>query len=335
MNKKFVNLIAAAVLYACFCVYLYQPHFKNFQNLQWLLIVNSFLACLGCFVLSRRWVGLFAASFFAGAVYGCGPFLLGLSKYHPTAGFLAACIPWLFLPATFAFKNHLKWLRIPLAVLPFLAIIAFFQLAAHFRLFAVPVQTKMHLADMVLSLAPMAAAKKGLVLAGFYHVPTAALVLGLAMLFAARRYSVMLILITAAVLAFCDSFLKVSPIMWLSICSLCGSVIIGQGLQGLIAASWSDRKWILASAVIMAALSIITLLMATECYQVFASLGDGYAKIFTITAKMYLAAAVAVAVVFFMARAKARLHLLRGMIVFSAIAVDIFLTAQFIVDKIL
>lgn len=333
MSKKLVNLIAATVLYACFCIYFYQPHFKNFQNLQWLLIVNSFLACLGCFLLSRRWTGPFAASFLAGALYGCGPFLLGLTKYHPTAGFLAACIPWLFLPATFAFKDHQKWLRIPLATLPFLAIITFFQLAAHFRLFAIPVQTKMHLTDLLLSLAPMAAAKKGLIVAGFYHVPTAALILGLAMLFAARRYAVILILITACVLAFCDSFLNVSPIMWLSISSLCGSVIIGQGLQGLIAASFSDRKWILTSAVIMVALSIITLLMATNCYQIFASLGDGYAKIFTITAKLYLAGAVAVAVVFFMARAKARLHLLRYLIIFSAIAVDIFLTAQFIIDK--
>ena len=81
------KLAAAAVTYAGFAVYLYQPYFKDFNKLQHLLVVNACLASLGCFVLSRRWLATFAGSFFAGAIYGFGPFLLGLARFHPTAGF--------------------------------------------------------------------------------------------------------------------------------------------------------------------------------------------------------------------------------------------------------
>lgn len=68
MNKNLSKLFAAAIIYAGFAVYLYQPHFKNFDKQQYLLLVNVCAASLGCFVLSRRWVGAFGGSFFAGAL---------------------------------------------------------------------------------------------------------------------------------------------------------------------------------------------------------------------------------------------------------------------------
>ena len=116
-----IRFAAAAVMYAGFAIYLYQPYFKYFDALRYLLVVNVCLASLGCFVLSRRWVGAFAGSFFAGAMYGFGPFALGLAGCHPTAGLLAATVPWLFCPAAFGPKGRWRWLRVPLSALPFLA----------------------------------------------------------------------------------------------------------------------------------------------------------------------------------------------------------------------
>ena len=88
------------------------------------------------------------------------------------------------------------------------------------------------------------------------------------------------------------------------------------------------------TAVIMLALSLMALLLATRYFEIFAGLGDKYGKLFTETAKMYILGAIPVAIVFFMARAKLRLCWLRWILLCSAAAADIFLGARFIVDGI-
>jgi hypothetical protein len=346
MNKTFGKFAAAVVIYICFAVYLHLPHFKNFGLQQYLFVANAPLAGLGCYVLSRRWVSSFWGSLFAGAIYGFGPFMLSLAKFHPTAGLLAASIPWLFCPAAFGPKAKWKWLRIPLSVLPALMIILFFQVSSHYRLFAVPLQTRLRLADLLGLVAPLAAAQQGITLVGFYHIPIAALVMGFSMLFAARRFSVLIIFCLGIILASCQSLFGVSPIVWLSFPVLCCSVIIGAGLQGLCSTGFADKKWILASAAFMAGLSIVTLLLATKCFPsptlhsygngaMFAGLGDKYAKLFLADAKMYVVGTIALAFIFFMVCAKLRIATIRLIILCSALAVDIFLAARFIVDRIL
>jgi hypothetical protein len=334
MSKTFGKSATAAVVYIGFAVYLYQPHFKTFNGLQYLILVNVCLASLGCFALSRRWVSSFWGSLFAGAIYGFGPFMLSLAKFHPTVGFLAATMPWLFLPAAFGPKGKWQWLRVPLSVLPFLAILLFFSASSHYRLFTVPMQTRLHLADLTGLAAPLVAAEQELTLVGFYHIPIAALVMGFSMLFAARRLSVLIIFCLGAILASCQSLLGVSPIIWLSFSVLCCSIIIGAGLQGLCSAGLADRRWILLSIAFMAGLSIVTLLQATKFFQMFAGLGDKYANLFLADAKMYIVGTVALAIIFFIARAKLRLHWLRWVVLGSATAVDIFFGARFVVDKI-
>jgi hypothetical protein len=334
VGKSISKFVAAMVIYAGFAVYLYQPYFRNFNRLQYLIIVNVCLASLGCFVLSRRWVSGFGGSFFAGAIYGFGPFALGLGGYHPTAGFLAATMPWLFLPAAFGPKAMWRWLRVPLSALPFLAILLFFQVSANLRLFAIPTQIRLHLADLGSGLlAPLVVVSKGITVIGFYHIPVVAFVMGFSMLLAARRFGIMIILCLGTILAFCDSFLNISPIMWLTIPVLCCSVLIGAGLQGLVSTGFADRKWVLMTVVIMVVLSLVTLLLATRYFQIFAGLGDKYARLLVETAKMYILGAIAVAILYFMARAKLRVHWLRWVVLGSATAVDIFFGARFIVDK--
>jgi len=334
MNKRFSKFAVAAVMYVGFAVYLYWPYFKHFNALRYLLLVNVCLASLGCFVLSRRWVSAFTSSFLAGAVYGFGPFVLGLAKFHPTAGLLAATIPWLFCPAAFGPKHKWRWTTVPLSALPFLAIPLFFLLSARFRLFAIPTQARLHLENLAGLLAPLVMTNKNAALFSFYHVPMAPLIVGFCMLLEARRFGIMIIFCLGIVQAFCGPFLGISPIIWLAIPVLCCSVLVGVGTQGLILAGPADRRWILAVAVVMGALSIVMLLLATKHFQIFAGLGAGCAKLFVQTAEMYILAAVAVTIIFFIARSKLRVTAVRQILLASAMAVDIFLGARFIVDKI-
>ncbi|NQT02793.1 MAG: hypothetical protein HQ580_12265 [Planctomycetes bacterium] len=334
-GRSSIKFLAAGIIYAVFAGHLYWPYFKSFDRWQYLLVVNVCLASLGCYVLSRRWVAGFIESFFAGAVYGFGPFMLGLAKFHPTAGLLAASIPWLFCPAAFGFKEKWRWLRIPLVALPFLAIVVFFQVSAHYRLFVVSTQARLHMSDLTGLLAPLIAAKQNITLIGFYHIPTAALVMGISMLLAARRLSVIVIIVVGTTLAFCGSFFEVSPVIWLAVPVLCCSVLIGAGMQGLASAGYADRGWVLATAAMMAALAIVTLLLATKYFQTFLGLGAGYARLFTEAGKMYVLGAIVAAIIFFMIRAKLRMRLLRQLVLCAAMAVDIFIGARYIVDRIL
>ena len=334
-KKKYAMFVAAVFVYAGFSIYLYLPYLEGFQRFKHLLAVNLFLAALGCFILSRRWICGFIESFLAGVIYGFGPFTLSLARYHPTAGLLAASIPWLFLPAAFGSKNRPLWSSILLAIIPFLAIILFFQVTVHFRLFAVPTQAKLELDKMYSLIAPLVAARRGTTLIGFYHVPIAALIMGFALLVTARRYGIMTVTALGIILTFCDpvnSIMEVSPIMWLTVSMLCCSIIIGVGLQGFVSAGFPDRKWILAITIVMGSLVIVTLLLATKYFQIFLGLGSGYARLFTREAKIYLLGTVTFAIIFILSRAKLRIHLLREAVIFVATALDVFLGARFIID---
>ncbi|KPL25028.1 MAG: hypothetical protein AMJ75_02080 [Phycisphaerae bacterium SM1_79] len=323
-------------MYVGFAAYLYQPYFKHFDTLQHLLVVNVCLASLGCFVLSRRWVSAFWGSFFAGAIYGFGPFMLSLANFHPTAGLLAAIVPWLFCPAALYAKSN-RWIGVLLSALPFLAILLFFQVSIPYRLFAVWKQARLHLGNLLGLIAPFYLAQRNITatLVGVYHIPIAALLMGFSMLLAARRLGIITIFALGIVLACCWSFLNVSPVMWLAIPVLCCSILVGAGMQGFASSGFADRRWVLAAAVIMGILAIVTLLLAIKCYQIFAGLGRGYAELFMASAWMYIFGAIAVAIIFFMTRAKLRIAPLRWVILSSAMAVDIFLGARFIVDRIL
>jgi hypothetical protein len=373
------------VIYAVFAGYLYRPYFNGFNSfrLKDLFVANVFLASLGCYVLSRRWVSGFAESFFAGAVYGFGPYMLGLVKFHPTGCFLVAVIPWLFCPAVYGPKIRRQWRKPSLAgksearskrsifyflssvfylpssvlcLLPFLVVVLFFQVAAHFGLYPIPINLKLRAADLAGLLVPLVTAKRGMTLIGFYHVPIAALVMGLSMFLmplkgllrggivkkrkhfrdlVIRRSGIVVVFAVTTILSFSDSLFQISPIIWPAISMLCCSVLIGIGMQGLISAGPADRSPVLFAAIISGVLAIITLLLATKYFQIVAGLGSGYARLLVETAKMYLLAASAVAVLFIIARAKLRIHPVRQILLYAIMMLDIFLGARFIVDTIL
>jgi hypothetical protein len=123
----------------------------------------------------------FTGSLLAGLVYGFGPFLLGLARFHPASSLLAAGVPWLFAPAAVLERKLGKWLSLPLWLLPFVVIALFFYLSAGRRLFAAPLQANVRPLDLAGFIAPLALIGRSTAVLGVYHVPIAALVLGLAM----------------------------------------------------------------------------------------------------------------------------------------------------------
>ena len=354
VDKGLCRFVAALLIYSAFAVYLYRPHFKGFDRWQYLLIVNALLGSLGCYLLSRRWVAGFAESFLAGAVYGFGPFALGLAKFHPTAGFLVAAMPWLFCPAAFGPRTRWRLLRIPLAALPFLAILLFFQIAAHFGLYPIPIRLKLQFADLTGMLAPLIAARRQTTLVGFYHVPIAPLIMGIAMFLAplkllgtggiaqrakstaalaTRRFGITAVFAGATALAFCDSYLDISPIIFFAISTLCCSILAGTGMQALVSAGPADRKWLLLTSIAMGILAIAALLLGAKYFQSFLGIADPYALLLTQAGKMYILGAIALAILFFIARAKLRLHPIRLVLLCAPIAIDFFLGAADIVDR--
>jgi hypothetical protein len=319
-----------------------QPHFAVSQQAKYLLPLGAVVGALGAFVLSRRWVAGFAGSFLAGAIYGFGPFMLSLARCHASAALLAACIPWLCAPAVFLGKRR-RTLRLPLWLLPFAAIVAYFRICAAQRLFVTPVGCVPQGRDIVGFIAPLVMLDFSAVVVSLYHVAIAPLIIGLAMIVTARRYNILFLLAAGSILAFSRSYLSPdwavwlggSPVLWLSLPMTALAILAAVGLQGLIEAGSGDKKWVLIAALSQTLLAIVTLLLATRYFQVIFHLADPYAKLFVEEAKMYLLGMMAVAMVFLMTYRQLRLHWLRWLILSTALALDIFLSARYLVDKVL
>ncbi len=334
--------LTAVVLYGVFAGYLYWPHRSGLAGWQWLLPVSAWLAAFGGYLLSRRWVAGFTGSLLAGLVYGFGPFLLGLAKFHPASSLLAAGVPWLFVPAAVLERRQGKWLSLPLWLLPFAAIALFFYLSAGRRLFAAPLQAGVRPLDLAGFIAPLVLIGHSPTVLGVYHVAIAALVLGLAMVWKARRHGILLIAAAGLVPAFSRVFLGsgsiawlgVSPILWLSIPMLWCAILCGIGLQGLIEAGPADRRWVLAVAILPGILAVVALLLAAGGYKVFPGSGDGADRLFLQTAEIYLTGAGAIGLIYPLTRQNLRLHWLRWAILCAALGVDIFLSATYVADKV-
>ena len=329
------KFLAAAIIYLAFAAYLYQPHFRGFPlHSRDVFVVNIALASLGCFLLSRRWVASFWASLFAGAIYGFGPLTIGLAGYHPAASLLTAAVPWLFCPAAFCNKTNLRWAAWPLSVLPFLAVILFFQTALHFRLFAVPIQARLHLTDLRGLLSPLVMINTTPAFVSFYHIPIAPLIIGVAMLIAAQRFGIILIFLLGSVLAFSNPFLEVSPLIWLTIPVLCCSVLIGAGMQGLTAAGPADKIWLLLTAASMTLLCVVAIVLSTKYAVIAGQTGSDYTVLFLRSSAMYVIGAMIVTLFYLTSHPKLHITVLRWLILSAAMAADIFLSARFIFDKV-
>jgi len=321
MGDDFRKFASAGIIYAAIAIYLYQPYFNRFSPFQFLRLVNVCAAGLGAYAISRRWVFSFWASLFTGLIYGFGPLMLRINSFHPTAGLMAAMVPWLFCPAVFWPRRKTKWVSWALCVLPFLVIAIFFAVTTYLHLFAMPKQIRLRAVDLLWFFAPMVRINSAPAYFGFYHIAIAPLIMGFAMLLAAKRYGILLILSMGLVLGFSNSFLEVTSIMWVTIPVLGFALIIGEGMQGLVETGFSDRKWVLATAIVLAGLSIVMTILSAK-----------YSAAFSQSAKMYMLGAVVVGTIYFMLRAKMRMNRVKMLILCLAMGVDVFFGARFIVD---
>lgn len=321
MGDDFRKFASATLIYTAMAIYLYQPYFNRFGILQFFGLINVCVAGLGAYSLSRRWVFSFWASLFTGLIYGFGPLMLRINSFHPTAGLMAAAVPWLFWPAAFRSKKGLQWASWLLCALPFLGIMTFFAATAYFHLFAMPKYLRLHAMDLLRILAPTVRVNGGPTSIGFYHVAIAPLIMGFAMMTLARRFGIILILLVGLVFAFSKSFLDVSPLMWATIPVLGFSIIISEGMQGIVEAGFGDRKWVLAATMVLAGLSIAMAVLVAK-----------FSPAFSQGAKMYMLGAVVVGTIFVMLRAKMRLSWVKMLILCLAMGVDVFFGARFIVD---
>lgn len=318
----------AAALYIALGIYLYLPYLDNFKRVEYLILMNSAIGALGCFVLSRRWLDAFAAQLVAGAVYGFSPFALGFAAYHPLAGLPLAAVPWLFYPAIFyhaEIKNTLreKGIASALVVMPFVFIVLFFLLCAkagRVHLFPMPVHLKLNAAGLGAFISPLALKPQEFIF-GFYHVPLAVGFFGLLIWFKSGRFKILLILAPAMLLSMIDPVFEVPPVVWALAVMLFGAVVIGLGMEGLALAGKKDGKWILLCILIACAVTVFTLIRSSE-------LGFIYLQ----TTRIHAMSIVLIGTIYLLTGLNYRTGLLRWSLLCAGIGADVLLGARYLID---
>ncbi len=328
---------AACVIYITVCLYLYHPYLPGLEPTRYIILVNSVVGAVGCFVLSRRWIGAFVGSLFAGAVYGFCPLAFGLASYHPLAGVPLAALPWLFCPAAFWRKYTIRHnRRVPtsrlggtaittaLCLIPFLAVIIYFLICSNppISVFPVPLE-KLHLTSLAGLIVPLAVKPHDFVFS-VYHVPLLACLMGLCMLLASKRVGIMVIVGCGLVLAFSKPVFQVSPVVWALIPMLVMSILVGLGMEGLAWAGTADRQWVLFCAAAMA-------VVAGGCLYLTITKGSLYRS----AAAMHTLAVVPACIIYFLERARLRLHAVRWTLLSVAMGLDILLCSRQIVDTVM
>jgi hypothetical protein len=337
MFRNAGRILLASLVYIIFAAYLFWPHLKKSGREDYIFIFSASAASVGSLLLSRRWIGGFIGSFFAGALYGFGPFMLGLSRFHPSASLLVAVIPWSLLPAAYvpAGKRRPAKIAIPfLSLLPFAAIIIFFLLASYYRLFAVPIEAAMRPADLTSFIWPLAAAEQGANPVGLYHCANSILFVGLFMMLKARRFGITAILASAVVASFCPPFLNVSPVMWFSIPACFIAILAGAGFDGLVLTGFPDRKWVIAAAFLSALFSLTAFVFASGYFQIAAAPAD-LKTLFAFSARLHLLTVLVLLVIYFMLKSQIRLLPVRRLLISAVLLLDIFFAARYIVDSVM
>jgi len=332
------QLAAAAIIYIVFAVYLYYPYLGNYRPLHssiFILIFASAAGAFGCLLLSRRWVGSLAGSFLAGSIFGFSPFMTSLANFHPVVSILAAVIPFSFLPASHIQKRKWRALLIPLSALPFLAIVIFFQLTSWQHFYPIPLDVKLTAPDLLSIPWPLAAAQRNLNTIGFYHIAPAVIIMGFLLLIQARRFGTFSLIAIGIALSFCQPFLNISPIIWFAIPAVCLSVLAGIGFEALALAGAADKKWLLLIIFFFLILSGISILAGQGRIQLPAVLQPIDTDLFHYIVRIYLLGAAVSILVFAIVRSRMRFVLVRRILLFAAIAVDIFFGSQFILSNIL
>jgi len=331
MNKKLKSSIVAGIFYLSAAAYLYHSYLVSSDRFKLVSAASIAIGSAGVFFLSRRWLVSYSASFISGAIYGFGPLMLGLGRFHWATFVLCGMIPWLFVPCVYWSRKN-KAAEALFSIIPFAIIILCFQLAQSIKFFPAPIRSGLAAGDLAGFICPVFAVKKGLMGLGFYHCAMGTLLIGAVMAVKARRTSVFIVMMISVLLAFFGAVFRVSPVIWLSIFAVCGAIVCGEGIQGMLMAGVSDVKWLCGAVLLLVFCGVLAMFFGGRAEEVFAGLGNGYGRIFDFEAKMYLMAAAVTAVIALLVLSGTRAKWFRATMLCAAFAVDIYLSASMIVD---
>lgn len=330
INKKLSPLalfLTAVVIYAAFAGWLFYPYLSQLAGPKKILLITPVISAAGAFILSRRYVNSFVASFFAGTIYGFGSFASAFySGYHPAAALIYACLPWTFVPAVFLYKlagasdKTINFLAAVLSLLPFIFVSAAYFLAAKHYLYPIPPQTFVSAKNFTAIVTPLSFSVDAFSI-GFYHAPFGALLVGLILFFKTRRFWTAVLFVLAVLLAFYKPVFNVPPVFWLSFVVLICSVIIAEGFEAMVLAGKADANWLLLSA-------------ATLVFQAGLYFALGKYLVFPLPFSLSAVAVIAVLFVFFIARAGLALHYLRMSAIYISVFIDVLIVTRSVIDKI-
>ena len=333
-RKLSLEIIESLALYLALSVLVYRNFIDFSQPMQMAVLINSAVAALGCFVLSRRWIGAIAASLVAGAIYGFSPFSLGFAAYHPLAGASFAAIPWLFCPAAywpqrerFGVEFHPRFdgprarkvIGAGLSALPFLIIAGFFMLCAMPAIgpfFPLPIQQNLRPESLLhLAIGSEIPIQKFVFSVG--HVSLTMAVMGVTICVLGKKFAGLIVAGIALALSMSGPLLQTSPIVWGAIPILLLSILAGLGVEVLAWAGRGDRKLVLICAIVPTVICVIT-----------------FAAGYRLPATMHLLAAITLGCIYCMERADLRWHGLRWAMLCTAVAIDIAITSKILLGPI-
>lgn len=321
----------ATIIYAAFTAWLFWPHLNKIAGPQKIFLITPIISSAGVFLLARRYVNSFVASFLAGIIYGFGPFasaFLPPCGYHPFASLIYACLPWTFIPAVFVYKlakvsdKATNLLAVVLSLLPFVFVIACFALAAtpKYRLIPIPITTAVtakSFAALVNSFSfPVDAFS-----VGFYHVPLGALAVGLILFFKTRRFWTAVLFALAVFLALYKPILDVPSIFWLSFVILICSLIIAEGFEAIVLAGKADANWLLLAAAVL----ILQAGMHLALYK---------SPVSSLSTGISIISALSVLFIFVISRTGLAMHYARMFALYATVFLDIVIVTRHIIDMI-
>jgi hypothetical protein len=329
INKKLppVTLFfTAVIIYAAFAAWLFWQHLDKFAGLQRILLITPVVSAAGVFLLGRRYVNSFVACFFAGVIYGFGPFASAFYCFHPFASCVYASLPWTFIPAVFLYKlpktgdKTTNLLSAVLSLLPFIFVFAAYFFAAKYYLYPVPPEIIVSAKSFSALVTPVSFPVDAFSV-GFYHAPFGALLVGLVLFFKTRRFWVAAILILAVLLSFYKPVLNVPPVFWLSFVVLICSIICAEGFEAMTLAGRADAIWLLLSA-------------AALIFQAAVNFALGRTLAFPIPVGLSAVAIIAVLLVFFIARTGRAMHYFRMLAIYSSALLDVVIITKNTIDMI-
>ncbi|MBN1124401.1 MAG: hypothetical protein JXA82_05280 [Sedimentisphaerales bacterium] len=317
----------AFLIYVTVALYLFLPYLLPNMRLNRIPVALwPIVAAMGIYILSRRWIGAFFGSLFAGLVYGFGPFVLHFTTYHPLAGLVPALLPWLFCPAIFYRVYHRKTVMtriipIVLATLPFAFVLAFYWACRVMHVFPTPLEERLSLQSLTGFLVPYTCEPVGV-----YHVPVATLIVGAIMHAIVHRFSTLAVVLAGLILAFSKPILQATPLVWTAIPMIYCCILVGIGSQGLAWSGRADRKWIFLCVIVALMLAATTALLGMR---------HNPQELYRQATLFYLLAMVMSGLILLVSRSAARWHGLRWLLLASAMGVDILFSARYILDKLL